>query len=101
MPSMDIEIRHTPDCPFTAGLVAELGTTLSAEGMDGAIRIRAVTTFEQAQRLGFTGSPTILVDGHDPFGHTQGTPALACRMRSQVPSADRLREAIRAAAAVT
>lgn len=95
MPSMDIEIRHIPDCPFTAGLVAELDTILSAEGLDGDIRIRAVATLEQAQRLGFTGSPTILVDGRDPFGHAKGTPALACRLRSEVPSADRLREAIR------
>lgn len=91
---MDIEIRHTTDCPFTAELVAELGTILSTEGMDGDIRIRTVATIEEAQRLGFTASPTILVDGRDPFGHIQGTPALACRLRSEVPSTDRLREAI-------
>lgn len=39
-----------------------------------------VETPEEAQRLGFRGSPTLLVDGDDPFA-TEGDPAgLACRV---------------------
>jgi hypothetical protein len=34
---------------------------------------------EQAQERGFVGSPTILINGVDPFGVARQSPAYACR----------------------
>lgn len=54
--------------------------TLQAEGLIGEITTELVNTREAAERLGFTGSPTVIVDGEDPFA-TPGAPiGLACRV---------------------
>jgi hypothetical protein len=47
---------------------------------DEPIRHVVVETPEEATRLGFIGSPTILVDGRDPFATGEERPALACRL---------------------
>lgn len=48
-------------------------------GLNGAQFVTTVvTTTEDAHRLGFIGSPTILVDGQDPFTKLGAQPALAC-----------------------
>lgn len=45
-----------------------------------ALDRRRVDTPEQAERLGFRGSPTVLVDGVDPFGTGDEPSGLACRI---------------------
>jgi hypothetical protein len=42
-------------------------------------RLRLVETHEEADALGFAGSPTLLVDGVDPWADQAGPPGLACR----------------------
>jgi hypothetical protein len=42
--------------------------------------LERVETHEEAVRLGFRGSPTILVDGRDPFADGRGDLGLACRV---------------------
>ncbi len=39
-----------------------------------------VTSAEQADAVGFRGSPTILVDGADPFADPDAPTGLACRI---------------------
>jgi hypothetical protein len=39
-----------------------------------------VTTPEDAEKLGFTGSPTIRINGVDPFAEPAQPPGLACRV---------------------
>jgi hypothetical protein len=39
-----------------------------------------VETSDQAEALGFIGSPTVLVDGRDPFARGDEPAALACRV---------------------
>ncbi|MDU0314090.1 hypothetical protein RKE38_10375 [Phycicoccus sp. M110.8] len=41
---------------------------------------QAVESTEDADRLGFTGSPTILLDGTDPFPQPGEISALSCRV---------------------
>ena len=41
---------------------------------------RQVTTPEQAQSTGFRGSPTVLVDGRDPFADPDAPVGLSCRV---------------------
>ena len=60
-----------------------------------------IDTEEQAARWGMTGSPTLLIDGRDPFGSQGAPPALACRLYpgpadllEPAPTVDALRRAI-------
>jgi arsenate reductase len=43
------------------------------------VTVEAVTSLEQADRLGFHGSPTVRIDGVDLEGADIGTPSLECR----------------------
>ncbi|MET9674668.1 hypothetical protein ABZY68_16455 [Streptomyces sp. NPDC006482] len=59
---------------------------------------------DEAERTGFTGSPMILINGHDPFAETGTIPSLACRIHhtpdglAGAPGVDQLRRALGAAA---
>jgi hypothetical protein len=71
-------------------------------GLDEAvISYQRVDNLNDAQRWGFTGSPTILVDGHDPFAPADPRIALACRVYQtdaggdQAPSVAELVAALR------
>jgi len=44
------------------------------------VRYQRIDTVEQAEELGFHGSPTILVDGVDPFAESDSKVGLACRI---------------------
>jgi hypothetical protein len=75
-------------------LVEELGVAAS-------IRRTLIDTPALAVRLGFIGSPTVLINGLDPFGSTDAPVGLSCRVyRTETglagsPSEVQLREAIR------
>jgi hypothetical protein len=58
-----------------------LRDALRAEGMaDVEPILERVETAEDAERLRFVGSPTILVNGRDPFARGEGTFGLTCRV---------------------
>ena len=62
---MKIEILVTPGCQRgqrTAALVAEVAQALAAQA---EVETIVVSTPEEADRLGFLGSPTVRVDGVD------------------------------------
>lgn len=61
------------------------------EALDGldltaSVREIEVTSAAEAARLGMAGSPTVLVDGRDPFGGQ--TPSVACRLYRNGTSVD-------------
>ena len=76
---MRLEILQVPDCPNAAILAARL-----AELTDGRpgfrVNRQVVTTEDDADRLGMTGSPTLLIDGVDPFARPGQKPAISCRL---------------------
>ena len=45
-----------------------------------SVRTTVIASQEQAQERGFVGSPTILINGVDPFGTAGQSPAYACRV---------------------
>ena len=51
-----------------------------AEEHGFALEYRQVEAPEEAERLGFAGSPTVLVDGVDPFATGDEPTGLACRV---------------------
>jgi len=90
-----LEVLHVPDCPNLQPLLDHL-----SQVTDVAVVTRVVGTDADAMRLGMTGSPTLLIDGADPF--PAGECGLSCRLyRNEsgapvaVPSLGQLRAAIR------
>jgi hypothetical protein len=78
-----------------------LREALRAEGLANIEPIlERVATPEDAERLRFVGSPTVLVDGHDPFADG-GAFGLSCRVYPTLdglagaPTVEQLREALR------
>ena len=67
------------DCPHAALARERITSALERLGRSAHTSELVVASDEDATRLGFHGSPTILIDGHDPFP-TGGNPGLACRM---------------------
>ena len=69
-------------------------------GRDAVIKFRRVESHEEAVRLGFRGSPTVLLDGVDPFAEPEAPVGLACRIYrtesgpEDAPSIEQLRTAL-------
>jgi len=105
MDSMKVELLVVPDCPNESPMAELLRTALRDVGLDGvSVKRTLVSSQEQAERRHFTGSPTVLVDGIDPFP-TAGPPSMACRIYlhtdgpSGLPELGALRRALKQAAA--
>jgi hypothetical protein len=78
---VDVTLRYFDGCPGWRILEGRLRQVLDTTGHETvAIDREKVETDETAQRLGFVGSPTVLVDGHDPFASPETAPGLACRV---------------------
>ncbi|GJF03551.1 hypothetical protein ABZ628_27425 [Streptomyces diastaticus] len=72
---MNIEVLVVPDCPSEEPAADLLRRALDDIGLrDIGFATRVVTGQEEAERIGFTSSPTILVDGRDPFAEPEGQP---------------------------
>jgi hypothetical protein len=80
---VDVEVRFVQGCPNLAVARQQLDLALHAVGRGEVdIRLRVVRTDAEAAKLGFTGSPTILIDGSDPFVHSHAMAGLSCRLYS-------------------
>lgn len=53
---------------------------LAAGITDAEITERLITNDAEAHALGMHGSPTILIDGHDPFVEAGTSPSMSCRL---------------------
>lgn len=75
---MDIDLLYFEDCPnweTTDRHLQKLAPEVSAR-----VRHRLVRTPEEAEASGFRGSPTVLVDGRDPFARGDEPVGLSCRI---------------------
>ncbi|ULN44835.1 thioredoxin family protein (plasmid) [Mycolicibacterium crocinum] len=78
---MDVELRYIAACPSLTVIRQRLALALDAVGhCNTDVRLRLVRTAEEAQHLGFVGSPTVLVDGIDPFPESAAAVGLSCRL---------------------
>jgi hypothetical protein len=76
-----VEILYFGGCPTYRSAEKTLRRVLTEEGIKAEISLVAVNTDEEARRLRFPGSPTIRVDGHDPFPVPErGEWGLGCRI---------------------
>ena len=100
---MTVEFLFWEGCPSTPEARELLEDVLRKHDAAAEIRMREVTTREEAAELRFPGSPTIRIDGRDvdPTGADQ-PPSLTCRIYhlpdgrvSPIPSRELLEEALR------
>lgn len=78
---MEITLQYFDDCPNWQVAADRLRQVLAELGRpEQEIRRQRVETPEEAERVDFGGSPTILVDGVDPFADPAGPAGYACRM---------------------
>ena len=98
---MKIEFLFWDECPSHPEALALLRHVMEEHGITDPVEMHEVLTHEEAVELGFPGSPTIRVDGHDvdPDG-ADWPPGLSCRVYrladgrpSPVPSRQLLEEA--------
>ena len=76
-----VQLLYFEGCPHRIVAEERLRSALATIGRhDQAVEHVLVESPEDAERLGFIGSPTILVDGRDPFARGTEQPALACRV---------------------
>lgn len=62
---MKVTFLYYEDCPSHDAALDRLRQVMTEEGVKAEIEVVKVETEEQAQRLRFVGSPTILINGKD------------------------------------
>jgi hypothetical protein len=78
-----ITVSYFQGCPHWQVAYERLAQALGITGHeDSVIELVPVTSEEEAVALGFAGSPTIYIDGVDPFAQETLQPGLSCRLYS-------------------
>lgn len=78
---MQVMVLYFHGCPHWQTAEARVQEAIERLGRsDVAVVRRQVLSDEQAESLSFGGSPTILVDGRDPFPSPHTPAGLSCRV---------------------
>ena len=97
--TVDITLLYFNDCPNWL-IANDHLETLVVEHPEIVITRHIVDTAEEAAHTGFRGSPSILVDGHDPFAGPGDLVGLSCRIYQTPegpagsPTPDQLRQVV-------
>lgn len=99
---MELVVLTIPDCPNAAAFEERLAAALT-EHPRVVVRRRVVRDEREAAEAGMHGSPTLLVNGVDPFAEPGQPPGLSCRLyrdasgsAAPVPSVPELRRVLAA-----
>ncbi len=102
---MELTLLTVPGCPNAAVFEERLGAAL-ADYPDVVVRRRQVADERQAAEAGMHGSPTLLINGVNPFAAPGQIASLSCRLYRDraghtdgAPPVDVLRRALRQASA--
>jgi hypothetical protein len=78
---VDVTLLYFDGCPNWQEAETQVRQAMRAVGVvEDVLALRQVETPEQAEQLSFRGSPTVLVNGADPFADPSAPVALACRV---------------------
>ena len=102
---MDLTVLGVPGCPNAPVLQDRLEAVLDDRAGD-SVSHQVISDEGEAARWGMHGSPTLLIDGTDPFAEPGQAPSMSCRLYRDVngrssgaPSVGQLRQAIERARA--
>ena len=97
---MELTVLAVPDCPNAALLEQRLAQVIEGR-RDVTVSRQLIADQDEAARWGMRGSPTILVDGTDPFAEPGEPASLSCRLYRDgngqadgAPSVSQLRQAL-------
>jgi hypothetical protein len=100
---MELLLLTVPACPTAAAFEERLAAALTGHP-GAAVRHREIADEREAAQAGMHGSPTLLVNGIDPFAVPGQPPSLSCRLyrdelgqAAGVPSVEALRRVLVAA----
>jgi hypothetical protein len=102
MTQPQVELWTWSGCPSHDAAMSQLATALDELGhADLAVEVRWIETDEEATRLDFVGSPTIVVNGEDVLPEPSAPVGLSCRVYrrrdgriSPLPDPQDLRDAL-------
>ncbi len=100
---MQVTLLYFESCPNWQIARQRLSDAVAAAGLAGRVEVayQTVETPEEAERVGFAGSPTILINGRDPWAEADGKIGLTCRIyrtengQEGSPSVEQLTGALR------
>ncbi len=102
---MELVLLTVLDCPNAAAFEERLAAALTGQP-DAVVRRRVIASEQEAAEQGMHGSPTLLVDGTDPFAAPGQPASLSCRLyrdasghAGPLPSVQELRRVLTAAVA--
>ncbi len=75
-----IVLHYFDSCPSWRVADARLREVIAELGLDAEVRYLRVESQQQAEELGFLGSPSILIDGRDPFRSDSQPAGWSCRL---------------------
>ena len=97
---MDLTVLAVAGCPHATLMEERLAAAL-AGGPPAVVIRRVITDPEEAARAGLHGSPTVLVNGSDPFAAPGQSASMSCRLYDNgsgrlegAPSVGQLRRAL-------
>ncbi len=96
---MEITLQYFDGCPNWE-TAAERLAVVAAERSDITVRRQLIETQEEAERVDFRGSPTLLADGVPLFPAPEAPPGLSCRVYltpgglAGSPTTEQIRDAI-------
>ncbi len=78
---MRVTVQYFDGCPHWAEMAERIQqAVLRLERSDVSVDYGTITTPEEAEAAKFRGSPTVLVNGRDPFGEPDRQVGLSCRV---------------------
>jgi hypothetical protein len=102
---MELTLLTVPTCPHAAAFEERLVAALAGQ-LDAVVHRREIADEHEAAQVGMHGSPTLLIDGVDPFAAPGQPSSLSCRLYRDAtgraegaPSVEALRRALERAIA--
>ena len=77
---MNITVQHFNDCPNWLTTIERIEQVVEQTNTNATVQLQLVNTPEAAEAHSFRGSPTVLIDGTDPFADTDTPVGLSCRI---------------------
>jgi len=90
---MELQVLAVEACPHVAEFDERLAAAL-ADGEAALVRHRVIASEAEAAAAGMHGSPTLLVNGVDPFAAPGQPTSMSCRLA--IPAVEELRRVLTA-----